>query len=157
VILAHRGIVQDFIGDGILAVYGAPLDDADHAWHAVLTAHRMQTALQQLNRQWEASGHPPLAMGVAVHTGEAFAGNVGSPRKKKYAVIGDTVNTVSRIEGLNRDLSTSILISAATLAAVKDRVEVQDRGSVKMKGKAQPVEVFELLGLVAPGPETPGR
>jgi len=157
VILAHRGIVQDFIGDGILAVYGAPLDDADHAWHAVLTAHRMQTALQQLNRQWEASGHPPLAMGVAVHTGEAFAGNVGSPRKKKYAVIGDTVNTVSRIEGLNRDLSTSILISAATLAAVKDRIEVQDRGSVKMKGKAQPVEVFELLGLVEPEPETPGR
>jgi adenylate cyclase len=157
VILAHRGIVQDFIGDGILAVYGAPLDDADHAWHAVLTAHRMQHALQQLNGQWEALGHPPLAMGVAVHTGEAFAGNVGSPRKKKYAVIGDTVNTVSRIEGLNRDLSTSILISTATLAAVKDRVEVQDRGSVKMKGKAQPVAVFELLGLVAPGPEAPGR
>ena len=157
VILGHRGIVQDFIGDGILAVYGAPLDDADHAWHAVLTAHRMQTALQQLNRQWEASGHPPLAMGVAVHTGEVFAGNVGSPRKKKYAVIGDTVNTVSRIEGLNRDLSTSILISAATLAAVKDRVEVQDRGSVTVKGKAQPVEVFELLGLVSPGPEAPGR
>jgi adenylate cyclase len=157
VILAHRGIVQDFIGDGILAVYGAPLDDADHAWHAVLTAHRMQAALQQLNGRWQASGHPLLAMGVAVHTGEAFAGNVGSPRKKKYAVIGDTVNTVSRIEGLNRDLSTSILISRATLAAVKDRVEVQDRGTVTMKGKAQPVEVFELLGLVEPEPETPGR
>jgi adenylate cyclase len=117
----------------------------------------MQAALQQLNGRWQASGHPLLAMGVAVHTGEAFAGNVGSPRKKKYAVIGDTVNTVSRIEGLNRDLSTSILISRATLAAVKDRVEVQDRGTVTMKGKAQPVEVFELLGLVEPEPETPGR
>lgn len=157
VILAHRGIVQDFIGDGILAVFGAPLDDADHAWHAVATAYRMQAALQELNGRWEAAGQPPLAMGVAVHTGEAFAGNVGSPRRKKYAVMGDTVNTVARIEGLNRDLSTGILISGATLADVKGRVLVQERGSVTMKGKAQPAEVFELGGLGAPAPEAAKR
>jgi len=86
-------------------------------------------------------------MGVAVNTGEVFAGNVGSPRRKKYAVLGDTVNTVARIEGLNRDLGTEILISGATLAAVKDRVVVRDRGAVPVKGRAQPVELFELVDL----------
>jgi adenylate cyclase len=147
VISAHRGIVQDFIGDGILAVYGAPLDDPDHAWHAVGTALDMQAALRRLNERWQPRGRPPLAMGVAVHTGPVFAGNVGSPRRKKYAVMGDTVNSTARMEGLNRELGTSILISAATLAAVRDRVLVRDRGAVAVKGKAQPVEVYELCGL----------
>jgi adenylate cyclase len=147
VILARRGMVSDFIGDGILAVYGAPVDDPDHAWHAVATALEMQAALERLNRRWQEEKRAPLAMGVAVHTGEVFAGNVGSPRRKKYAVLGDTVTTVSRIEGLNRELSTAILNSGATLAAVKERVVVQDRGSVMVKGKSQPVELFELLGV----------
>jgi adenylate cyclase len=147
VIMGHRGLVQDFIGDGILAVYGAPLDDPDHAWHAVTTALEMQAALRRLNAGWQAAGRPALAMGVAVHTGEVFAGNVGSPKRKKYSVMGDTVNTTSRIEGLNRELGTAILISAATLEAVKERVVVQDRGAVTVKGRTQPVELFELLGV----------
>lgn len=151
VIMGRHGIIQDFIGDGILAVFGAPVDDPDHAWHAVTTALDMQAALRRLNERWQADGRPPLQMGAAVHTGKVFAGNVGSPRRKKYAVMGDTVNTASRIEGLNRDLSTSILISGATLAAVKDRVIVQDRGTVAVKGRSQPVEVFELVGVVEPG------
>ena len=156
VIMAHRGIVQDFIGDGILAAYGAPLDDPDHAWHAVTTALDMQAVLRRLNDRWGADGRPTLAMGVAVHTGQVFAGNVGSPRRKKYAVMGDTVNTTSRIEGLNRELSTAILISGATLAVVKERVLVKDRGAISVKGRTQPVEVFELVGLAETG-ETPGR
>jgi adenylate cyclase len=146
VILAHRGMVQDFIGDGILAVFGAPLDDPDHAWHAVETALGMQAALARLNARWGGEGRAPLAMGAAVHTGPAFAGTVGSPRKKKYAVLGDTVNTTSRIEGLNRELGTTVLVSRATLGAVADRVRARDRGAVAVKGKAEPVEVFELLG-----------
>lgn len=146
-ILAHRGIISDFIGDGILAMFGAPLDDPDHAWHAVETALAMQAALARLNARWQTEGRPTLAMGVAVNTGEVFAGNVGSARKKKYAVIGDPVNTVSRMEGLNRELGTAILISGATLAAVKDRVVVHDRGAFTMKGKTQPVELFELVGI----------
>jgi adenylate cyclase len=155
VIMAHRGMVQDFIGDGILAVYGAPVDDPDHAWHAVATSLEMQARLQRLNRRWQAEERTPLAMGVAVHTGEVFAGNVGSPRRKKYAVMGDTVNTVSRMEGLNRELSTAILISAAVLANVKDRVVVKERGSVSVKGKTEPVELFELLGVREPSAPPP--
>jgi adenylate cyclase len=88
-------------------------------------------------------------MGAAVHTGPVFAGTMGSPRKKKYAVLGDTVNTASRIEGLNRELSTDVLLSGATLAAVSDRVRVRERGAFAVKGRAQPVEVFELIGAAA--------
>lgn len=147
VILAHRGLVQDFIGDAIMAVYGAPLDDPEHCWHAAHTAVAMHAALEGLNRRWEAEGRGPLAMGIAVHTGEAFAGTLGAPRKKKYAVLGDTVNTTSRMEGLNRDLGTGILISGAVLAVLKDRVVVRDRGSVTVKGRRQPIEIHELMTL----------
>ncbi len=147
VILAHRGLVQDFIGDAIMAVYGAPLDDPEHCWHAAHTAVAMHAALEGLNRRWEAQDRGPLAMGIAVHTGEAFAGTLGAPRKKKYAVLGDTVNTTSRMEGLNRDLGTGILISGAVLAVLKDRVVVRDRGSVTVKGRRQPIEIHELMSL----------
>jgi len=147
VILARRGIVQDFIGDAIMAVYGAPLPDPEHCWHAARTAVEMHAALGALNRRWETEGRGPLAMGIAVHTGEAFAGTLGAPRKKKYAVLGDTVNLASRMEGLNRDLGTGILISGAALAVLKDRVVVRDRGSVAVKGRQEPVQIFELLSL----------
>jgi len=157
VILAHKGIVNDFIGDGILAVFGAPVEDPEHAWHAVNAALGMQRALQRLNQRWEAGGGAPLAMGVAVNTGEVFAGNLGSPRRKKYTVLGDTVNTVSRMEGLNRELSTSILISGATLAVVRERVVVRGRGAVPVKGRAQPVEVFEALDVCERAEGPPGR
>jgi len=147
VILAHRGLVQDFIGDAIMAVYGAPLDDSEHCWHAARSAVGMHAALESLNRAWEADGRGPLAMGVAVHTGPVFAGTLGAPRKKKYAVLGDTVNLTSRMEGLNRDLGTGILISGAALAVLRDRVVVRDRGRVAVKGRREPVDIHELLSL----------
>jgi adenylate cyclase len=147
VILAHRGLVQDFIGDAIMAVYGAPLDDPEHCWHAARSAIGMHAALAGLNHRWEAEGRGPLAMGIAVHTGPAFAGTLGAPRKKKYAVLGDTVNVASRMEGLNRDLGTGILISGAVLAVLRDRTVVRDWGSVAVKGRSEPVEIHELLSL----------
>jgi adenylate cyclase len=146
VVMKRRGMVNDFIGDGLFAVFGAPVDDPEHAWHAVSTALAMQDALARLNDRWRARDDVTLAIGVAVNTGEVFAGNVGSAQRTKYAVIGDPVNTVARIETLNRDLGTAILVSGATLAAVKDRVVVRDLGTVTMKGKTQAVEIFELLG-----------
>lgn len=147
VIMEHHGMVSDFIGDGILAVFGAPLDDPEHAWHAVQTALGMQAALRRLNAGWAEEDRPALAMGAAVNTGEVFAGNIGSARKMKYAVMGDTVNTVARIEALNRDLGTEVLIGAATLAAVGDRVRACDRGEVTVKGRVKTVAIFELEGL----------
>jgi adenylate cyclase len=97
-------------------------------------------------------------MGIAVNTGSVYAGNVGSPKKKKYAVMGDPVNTVSRMEGQNREFGTAILIGRATLDAVKGRVIVRDRGAVKVKGKEEPVELFELMGWAEePAPNQGGR
>jgi adenylate cyclase len=155
-ILAHGGMVQDFIGDGILAVFGAPAEDPRHAWQAVRAAAAMQAALAGLNARWQAAGREPLGMGVAVHTGPVFVGYVGSPRKKKYAALGDTVNTVARLEGLNRDWGTAVLLSAATAAAAGPGVRARPRGTVAVKGRAAPVEVLEFLGLDGAAPAAGG-
>jgi adenylate cyclase len=157
-ILAHRGMVSDFIGDGILAFFGAPVDDPEHPWHAVQTALEMQAALEALNARWTREGKLPLAMGIAVNTGAAFAGTIGAPRKKKFAVLGDTVNTAARIEGLNRQLGTRILAGRATVDAVRARVTVRSLDVVAVKGKAEPVEIFEIIGPApVPATEAAGR
>lgn len=147
VVVRHHGMVQDFVGDGILAVYGAPADDPEHAWHAVQSAVEMQAGLRDLNARWAAEGRATLAMGVAVNTGRAFAGLMGAPQKKKYTVMGDVVNTASRIEAQNRELGTGILVSASTLNAVSARVVVKGRGVVHVKGKTRAVDLFEVLEL----------
>src|SRR5262249_26220084 len=120
-IFAERGMINDFIGDGILAIFGAPLPDAEHAWRAVRAALAMQAALERLNAAWAAGGIAALHMGVAVHTGPVFAGNIGGPGRIKYTVVGDTVNVTARLEGLNKDLGTTALITAETRKALGDR------------------------------------
>jgi adenylate cyclase len=151
----HRGIVNDFIGDAVMAVYGAPTDNPEHALDAVRTARKMQAGLAALNAEWQARGLPTLKMGIGIHTGTVFAGNVGSPKRKKYTVVGDAVNVAARVEGLNKELHTTLLITGNTYAAVKDRVEVRDCGEVNVKGRRQTVKVYEVLALqeVAGGPQ----
>jgi adenylate cyclase len=143
----HRGIINDFIGDAVMAVYGAPLDNPEHALDAVRTARKMQAGLAALNAGWEARGLPTLKMGIGIHTGTVFAGNVGSPKRKKYTVVGDAVNVAARVEGLNKELHTTLLITGETYAAVKDRVEVNDCGELKVKGRQHAVRVYEVLAL----------
>jgi class 3 adenylate cyclase len=147
VIFEHEGRVQDFVGDGVLGVFGAPAPDPEHAWHAALSALQMQSAIRQLGARWKREGVAPFELGVAVHSGRVFAGVVGSPRQRKYAVVGDPVNTVARLEELNRNLGTEIVMSGDTLARVRNRVEVHPRGSFPMRGRSHTVEVFELLGV----------
>lgn len=147
VILGQQGRVQDFVGDGILGVFGAPGQDPDHAWHAALSALEMQVAIRQLGHRWEREVGTSFALGVAVHTGEVFAGAVGSPKQSKYAVVGDPVNTVARLEEVNRNLGTEIVMSGDALALVRERVDAHPRGSFPMRGRSRSVEVFELLGL----------
>jgi class 3 adenylate cyclase len=147
VILGHDGRVQDFVGDGILGVFGAPEPDPDHAWHAALSALGMQLAIRRLGCRWEREGGVAFALGVAVHSGQVFAGSVGPPRQRKYAVVGDPVNTVARLEELNRLLNTDIVISGDALALVRDRVDVHSKGSFPVRGRSHRVEVFELLGV----------
>lgn len=152
----HRGIVIDFFGDAVLAVYGAPLDNPDHALDAIRTGLAMQASLAALNAGWQARGFPALRMGIGIHTGAVFAGTLGSEERKKYAVVGDAVNLASRVEGLNKDLETTLLITEETYGTVADRVRVTDRGELTVKGRRQAVRVYEVLGLAA-GAVEPAR
>ncbi len=144
-IFAHRGMINDFVGDAVMAVFGAPVEDADHAWNAVQSAVAMDEALEALNGRWEAAGLPRLRMGIGIHTGSVFAGNVGGRDRIKYTVIGDPVNVASRVEGLNKELGTTILVTEETLAAVGDRMAVRDCGPMAVKGRVEKVRVFEVL------------
>jgi class 3 adenylate cyclase/CHASE2 domain-containing sensor protein len=151
----YRGIIIDFFGDAVMAVYGAPLDNPDHAMDAVWTALQMQAGLDGLNAVWQARGLPTFRMGVGIHTGSVFAGNVGAPRRMKYTVVGDAVNVAARLEGLNKELQTTVLITGETYAAIGDKAKVKDCGELKVKGRHQAVKVYEVLGLVdsAEGPQ----
>jgi adenylate cyclase len=143
----YRGIINDFFGDAVMAVYGAPLDNPDHAMDAVRTAFQMQAGLDALNSAWLSRGLPTFKMGIGIHTGSVFAGNVGAPRRMKYTVVGDTANVAARLEGLNKELQTTLLITGDTYAAVRDQVTVKDCGELKLKGRHQAVKVYEVLGL----------
>lgn len=151
-VFAHRGMVNDFVGDAVAAVFGAPVGDSDHAFHAVQSALAMEQALAALNRRWSAAGLPQLRMGIRIHTGHVFAGNVGGRDRLKYTVIGDAVNVASRIEELNEELGTTILITKETRRAVGDRAAAADGGTVPIRGRVQPERVFEVLAVepVAP-------
>ncbi|MFQ5946440.1 MAG: CHASE2 domain-containing protein [Anaerolineae bacterium] len=144
-IFAHGGMINDFIGDAVMAIYGAPLSDRDHALHAVRSALAMDQALRVLNQHWEGDGLPPFRMGIGIHTGEVFAGNVGGARRLKYTVIGDTVNVAARLEGLNKDLGTTILITEETQTVLGDRAAVRDCGEMAVKGRSRPLHVYEVL------------
>src|SRR5262249_34021212 len=116
-----RRVRSGFVGDGILGIFGAPGPDPDHAWHAVLCAVEMQAAMSWLGSRWERDGDTGLGFGIAVHTGEAFAGMLGSPQQQKYAVVGDLVNTAARMEKLSRILGTEVMMSGNTLSRVRDQ------------------------------------
>jgi adenylate cyclase len=146
-IFAHRGTINDFVGDAVMAIFGAPLTDPQHALHAARSAVAMQEALVGLNRRWEAAGLPTLRMGIGIHSGEVFAGNVGGAEHLKYAVVGDPVNVAARLEGLNKDLGTTVLMTEATRGILGDRVEAKDCGTLWVKGRTQPLRVYELLAL----------
>jgi adenylate cyclase len=144
-IFKHRGMINDFVGDAVMAVFGAPVSDPEHAWNAVQSALDMDRALTALNARWKAAGLMELRMGIGIHTGRVFAGNIGGRDRIKYTVIGDPVNVASRVEGLNKDLSTTLLVTEETLAAVGNRITVRDCGPVAVKGRVEKVRVFEVL------------
>jgi adenylate cyclase len=147
IVFRHRGTVDKFVGDMVMALFGAPLDDPDHADHAVQTALEMIAELQKLNQEWKAQGRfAELDIGVGVNTGVMIAGNIGSNAIMSYTVIGDAVNLGSRLESLNKQYGTRIIISDATRRALKGRYLYRPLGDVVVKGKSEPVAIFELTG-----------
>ena len=137
----HGGIVNKFLGDGFLALFGAPLDAPDAAHRAVAAALEMLAANERANE----ATHWPLRIGIGIHFGEVVAGNIGSPRRKEYTVIGDTVNFASRLEALNKEFDSQLLISAEVRAALgEDCRDAVSRGDVTVKGYDRPVTVWQL-------------
>jgi adenylate cyclase len=143
---ARGGVIDKYIGDAIMALFGAPVASPRAADQAVATAREMVAALAQLNRDLEAEGQPTLAFGIGINTARVVAGNVGSKTRLNYTVIGDGVNLASRLEGLTRDPSyaTPVILSEATLQALSSPPPTRELGVVMVKGKIEPVRIFAL-------------
>jgi adenylate cyclase len=146
IVFRHEGTLDKFVGDMVMALFGAPLDDPHHADHAVEAALEMIDALAELNAQWKAEGRAELDIGIGINTGPMIAGNIGSDAIMSYTVIGDAVNLGSRLESLNKQYGTRIIISEATRERLSQSYQLRPLGDVVVKGKTQPVAIFELLG-----------
>jgi adenylate cyclase len=147
ILAAHGGTVDKFIGDAIMAFWGAPAESPDHAARACEAALRCQRRLAELRAAGDASGAAALDSRIGIATGEALVGNIGSRERFNYTVMGDTVNLASRLEGLNKVYGTGVLVSEATYRAAAARVVGRPVDLVRVKGKRRPVRVYELLGL----------
>ena len=145
-VFKHQGTLDKFVGDMVMALFGAPLEDPDHADHAVETALDMIVELRKLNDGWRAEGRPELDIGIGVNTGPMIAGNIGSEAIMSYTVIGDAVNLGSRLESANKQYGTRIIISEGTREHLKNKYVFRPLGDVVVKGKTKPVAIFELLG-----------
>ena len=145
IIMERGGTVDKFIGDAIMAFWGAPLDDAAHAAHAVSTALAMRQRLAELRPQWVARGLPPIDIGIGLNSGVVSVGNMGSNTRFSYTVMGDAVNLASRLEGLTRIYDTGMLISQATRRAAGEGFFCRPIDVVRVKGKREPVALFEPL------------
>ena len=141
----NHGMVDKFIGDGIMAIFAVPLDDPEAAYHAVQAAQAMIEGLDLVNRTLALDGIDPIGIGVGIHTGEAVVGNIGSPKKMDYAAIGDVVNTASRIEGLTRKLEAEVLISEETYHDLDGRIPAEFLGPQQVKGKDELVPIYKVL------------
>jgi class 3 adenylate cyclase len=143
-IRAHGGLVLQFIGDEIEAVFGAPIADARHADAAVAAAREMGKRLDAWNAARRAGGKAELRHGIGIHTGTVIAGNIGSSERMSYALVGDAVNLASRIQALNKEFGTQVLVSGVTHARLSSPVGLESMPAVRVKGRSAEVAVFAL-------------
>ncbi len=140
----HHGTLDKFVGDMIMAFFNAPLDDPNHADQAVKMGLAMLEELDKLNQAWRAQGKPELDVGVGINTGEMIVGNVGSEKTLSYTVIGDNVNLGARLESLNKEYNSHIIISEFTLAKLKGQYHTRSLGPVMVKGKTRTIDIYEV-------------
>ncbi|NQU02735.1 MAG: adenylate/guanylate cyclase domain-containing protein [Syntrophaceae bacterium] len=146
VVFKNEGLLDKYMGDAIMAVFGAPLDQPDHPKRACMTAMGMMNELRKLQKKWTDEGRPVLDIGIGVNSGDMVVGNMGSEMRFDYTVMGDSVNLGSRLEGMNKEYGTNIVISEFTYESVKDTLFCRELDSVRVKGKSLSVKIYELLG-----------
>jgi len=140
----HYGLVLQYIGDEIEAVFGTPIFRDDHPVMAVQAALEMKHRMGMLNQDLKDRGYAPLSHGIGIHTGEVLAANIGSPQRLSYALVGDTVNLASRLQSLNKEYGTEIIMSETTRAHLDDRFIPEKLPAAAVKGKRQPVKIFTI-------------
>jgi adenylate cyclase len=152
IIFRNQGTLDKYIGDAVMAIWGAPFDEPGHAARCCQAAIDMLTRLEVLQQGWRARGQPVLEIGIGVNSGIASVGNMGSALRHGYTAIGDSVNLASRLEGLNKEYGTRIIISESTRAALdNESFLVRELDLIRVKGKAQPVTIYELVRVDADG------
>ncbi|MGD8986325.1 MAG: adenylate/guanylate cyclase domain-containing protein [Desulfobacteraceae bacterium] len=144
-IFAHQGTLKEYVGDELMAIFGAPLEQADHAKRACATALAMRDRLQALRKDWAEIGRPALRARTGINTGPMLVGNIGSKFRFAYGALGDHVNLGSRLEGLNKVYGTEILLSESTAELAKGSFRFREMDLVRVKGRKQPVRIYELV------------
>ncbi len=147
IIFHHGGTLDKFMGDGIMAFWGAPVETPDHALRACRAALEMRDAMEVLKARWAARRYPPSGVRIGINTGPAIVGNIGSRGYFSYTAMGDATNTASRLEQVNKNFGTSIVISESTHWAVKDEVVARELGTITVRGRAEPVTIYELVAV----------
>jgi adenylate cyclase len=159
VIDAEQGTIDKFMGDGVMAFWGAPVQLDDHVWHACLAALRIRAGMAVLNARWQADGEKPLRVRVGIHADAVLVGNIGSMQRMSYTVLGDGVNVASRLEGINKEYGTQICISHSVYKEVGERLVVRPIDDVTVKGRRAKIPIYEVLGATdvpefQPSPDT---
>jgi len=145
IIMEESGTLDKYIGDAVMAFWGAPVDDEKHSEKACRAAIRMIETLENLKQDWKDRGYPEVGIRIGLNTGMAVVGNMGAKKRFNYTVMGDTVNLASRLEGLNKAYGSTIMVSESTYLQNKDKFRFRELDLVKVKGKTQGVRVFQLL------------
>ena len=147
IVFDHQGTLDKFIGDAVMAIWGAPYEEEGHAIRACNACLQMMEHVRAMQKKWEAEGKPHLDIGIGLNTGVASVGNMGSEQRKGYTALGDTVNLSSRLEGLNKDYGTHIIVNETTYSAAESAgFEFRELDLIRVKGKLQPVTIYELIG-----------
>ena len=147
VINKYNGVINKFIGDAVLVVFGDPEEDKNHAKNAVKCAYELRKKVKQIKQRWIAEGKPKIDIGIGINTGDAFIGNVGTKNRFEYTVIGDAVNIASRIEDYNKIYKTHVLISENTYNKISQIVDVIRIREVYIKGKSNKINIYEVLRI----------
>jgi adenylate cyclase len=149
IIFSTKGTLDKYIGDAVMAFWGAPFEEGDHPVRACHTALAMMKRVAELREEWQAAGRPRLDIGIGLNTGHVSVGNMGSQLRYGYTAMGDAVNLSSRLEGLNKEYGTHILIGSATFEAARNAGFLfRELDLIRVKGKLQPVTIYELVAHI---------